>query len=125
MKRYHQRNPRRGEIWLAIDRDEKHNGEKSKRIYKDSVQGGTRTCIIVSNNTGNQYSPNVEVVYTTTQKKANLPTHFDVYSTPKPSTVLCEEIDTISKKDLKNCFGSLNPFEIDQLNKCLKISIGV
>lgn len=118
-------NPRRGEVWLAVDRNQKHNGKESEREYEDNVQGGTRTCIVVSNNTGNAHSPNVEVVYTTTKEKADLPTHFTTNATPEPSTVLCEEITTISKKNLTRYYGKLGAVELEQLNKCLKISLNL
>ena len=118
-------NPRRGEVWLAIDRNEKHNGKESEREYENSVQAGTRTCIVVSNNTGNTHSPNVEVVYTTTKEKADLPTHFVTKTTPEPSIVLCEEIMTVSKKDLTKYYGKLGTVETEQLDKCLKVSLGL
>lgn len=99
--------PLRGEIWLAVDRDKKHNGKESEREFDDHVQAGTRTCIIVSNNTGNMHSPNVEVVYTTTKQKTQLPTHFFTESTPEPSTVQCEAVDTVSRKTSQNIMGRL------------------
>ncbi len=117
--------PLRGEIWLAVDRDKKHNGKESEREFDDHVQAGTRTCIIVSNNTGNMHSPNVEVVYTTTKQKAQLPTHFFTESTPEPSTVQCEAVDTVSKKDLTKYYGSLTQSEIKELNKCLRVSLNL
>lgn len=118
-------NPRRNEVWLAVDRNQKHNGKESEREYEDNVQGGTRTCIVVSNNTGNTHSPNVEVVFTTTKEKADLPTHFTTTATPEPSIVLCEEIMTVSKKDLTRYYGKLNSTEKAQLDECLKISLGL
>lgn len=117
-----QKEPRRGEIWLAIDRDDKDDG---KQKFDSSVQGGTRTCVIVSNNDGNTFSSVVEVVYTTTKNKTNLPTHFKVDSTPEPSTVLCEQIMTIPKKDLKKYYGTLFADEIPKLDRCLKVSLGL
>lgn len=117
--------PQRGEIWLAVDRDEDHNGKKSERRYENSVQAGTRTCIVVSNDTGNMHAPVVEVVYTTTKQKNNLPTHFLTDSTPELSTVLCEEIMTVPKKDLIKYYGALTMKEKSRLNKCLKISLGL
>lgn len=117
--------PRRCEIWLVIDRDEKHNGKESERTYENSIQGGTRTCIVVSNDTGNTHSPNVEVVYTTTKDKNNLPTHFMTNSTPEPSTVLCEEIMTVPKTNLTKYYGTLTMKEKCMLDKCLKVSIGL
>lgn len=119
------KNPRRGEIWLVIDRNEKHNGKEFEREFENSVQGGTRTCVIVSNNTGNMQSPNVEIVYTTTKKKSELPTHFFTESTPKPSTVQCEAVMTVSKNNLVKYYGTLTREEMSRLDKCLKISLGI
>lgn len=118
-------NPRRGEIWLAVDKNKKHNGNINEREYHNHEQGGTRTCVIVSNNTGNVYSPNVEIVYTTTKDKADLPTHFMAESTPELSTVLCEGVDTISKRNLVKCYGELDTAEMEKLNECLRISLGL
>lgn len=114
--------PKRGEIWIVVDKNEKHN---KKEGFDDSIQGGTRFCIVVSNNKGNHHSPVVEIVYTTTQSKNDLPTHFFTMSTPKPSTVLCEQIMTVAKKDLTRHYGTLDKSEISELNKCLKISLGL
>ena len=115
--------PRWGEVWLVVDRNQKHNGTDQE--YENSIQGGTRTCVVVSNNTGNRYSPNVEIVYTTTREKADLPTHFLTISTPEPSTVLCEEIMTVPKKDLTKFYGALSTAEQKDLKQCLKISLGL
>lgn len=114
--------PRRCDIWLVVDRDEKV-GDKETREYESSVQKGTRLCVIVSNDTGNTCAPIVEVVYTTTKKKNKMPTHFLATSTPEPSTVLCEQVMTVSKKDLIRYYGTLNMKEKSQLNKCLKVSL--
>lgn len=117
--------PMRGEIWYIEDKDKKHDADAKNRSFENSLQGGTRYCIIVSNNTGNRYSPVVEVVYTTTKKKQNLPTHFSTYSTPKQSTVLCEQIMTVSKSDLLRYYGKLSPEEISELDECLRVSLGL
>lgn len=117
--------PKRGEVWLAVDRNKDHNGRDEDRKFDDNVTGGTRTCIIISNNKGNTHSPNVECVFTTKQDKAKLPTHFMTYTTPVPSTVLCEEIHTVSKKDLVQYYGILTKQEVEELDECLKISIGL
>lgn len=116
------KSPKRGEIWRVIDRNKKHNEDKT---FENSVQGGTRFCIIVSNDIGNKHAPVVEVVYTTTRQKHNLPTHFLANSTPEPSTVLCEQVMTVAKRDLTEYFGALTANETSQLNKCLRISLGL
>lgn len=117
--------PRRGEIWHIVDRDETHNGREQNKTFKNSVQGGTRFCIVVSNNTINSKSSEVEVVYTTTKKKNKLPTHFITRSTPETSVVLCEQVTTVAKKDLTDCYGILTMNEKIQLDKCLAISVGL
>lgn len=121
-KRFH-RDYQRGTIWLVVDKNKNHNGWTKK--FENHVQGGTRTAIIVSNNVGNTYSPNVEVVYTTTAPKPDLPTHFQTTSTPQRSTVQCEAVMTVAKKDLLVCYGALKPEEIPTLNHCLKVSLGL
>lgn len=120
---YAVRAPRRGEVWLAVDRDKNHNGKEKDRVFEDNVQGGTRTCIIVSNNRGNTHSPNVEVVFTTKQDKAKLPTHFITNTTPVPSTVLCEAPAPVPKRDLIQYYGKIPKSEEEELNRCLKIAL--
>lgn len=117
--------PHRGEIWLAIDRNKKHNGKKSEQNYNSSVQGGTRLCVVVSNDESNRLAPVVEIVYVTTKRKKELSTHLMINSTPEPSTVLCEQIMTIPKKNLIKYYGRLTSAEKNRLNRCLKISLGL
>lgn len=115
--------PLRGEVWLVVDRKRDHNGKDEDRKFENNLTGGTRPCIVVSNNKGNMHSPNVEVVYTTKQDKAKLPTHFMTYATPVPSMVLCEEIHSVPKKNLTQYYDALSKQELEELNECLKISL--
>ena len=89
-----------------------------------SVQSGERFCIVVSNNTGNIYSPTVMVVPCTTKKKHNLPTHFDIML-DKNSTVLCENILTIDKTQIERYYGRLSAEELTELNRRLIIALGL
>ena len=89
-----------------------------------SVQSGGRFCIVVSNNTGNIYSPTVMVVPCTTKKKHNLPTHFDIML-DKNSTVLCESILTIDKTQMERYYGRLSAEELTELNRRLIIALGL
>ena len=89
-----------------------------------SVQSGGRFCIVVSNNTGNLYSPTVMVVPCTTKKKHNLPTHFDIML-DKNSTVLCESILTIDKTQIERYYGRLSAEELTELNRRLIIALGL
>ena len=47
----------------------------TKGAYTGSEQNGGRPGVIVSNDVGNKHSPNVEVVFLTSQEKNPLPTH--------------------------------------------------
>ena len=89
-----------------------------------SVQCGGRYCIVVSNNTGNIYSPTIMVVPCTTKKKHSLPTHFDI-ELDKPSTALCESIITVDKSQVEGFYGKLSAEELTKLNNCLIISLGL
>lgn len=122
---YARQEPRRGDIWLIVDRNAKHDARTQGRAFADSITGGTRTGIVVSNKQCNMFSPNVEVVFTTTQQKKGLPTHFMTESTPEPSTVLCEEIDTVPKRNLIKYYGTITEEETEKLDRCLRISLGL
>lgn len=88
-------------------------------------QHGGRPGVIVSNNTGNIHSENVLVVYTTTQPKADLPTHVTINSIGKESTVLCEQIHTLSTKKILKYYGHVTPEEMKAIDKALIVSTGV
>lgn len=118
--------PHRNEIWMAVDYDKKHNYKKEAKDleYNNSVQRGTRLCIVVSNDEINNHGSTVEIVYVTTKRKNELPTHFITESTPRLSTVLCEQIITVPKRKLIKYYGELyTQKEIDILNNCLAVSI--
>lgn len=89
-----------------------------------SEQGGLRPVVIVQNDVGNKYAPTTIAVPLTTQSKAKLPTHCKVYFT-KPSLALCEQVKVLDKSRLKECAGRLTQEEMKQVDKALKISLGV
>ena len=90
-----------------------------------SEQAGGRPAVIVSNNKGNRFSPVVEVVYLTTQKKTGLPTHVEITSSPKPSTAICEQVSTVSKERKGEFIGHATAEEMARIGKALKISLGL
>lgn len=87
-----------------------------------SEQGGTRPCVIISNNVGNQFSPCVTVALITSkvESKPNLPTHLELnagnFGLAKKSIVLCEQIRTIDKMRLIQKLGSLDFLTLSALN---------
>ena len=60
---------------------------------------------MVSNNKNNENSNVVEVVYMTTQPKTDLPTHVTVRSTGRISTVLCEQVYSVSTERVGTYIG--------------------
>lgn len=90
-----------------------------------SEQRADRPAVIVSNNVNNKHSGVYEIVYMTTQPKTDLPTHFITQSALRPSTVLCEQINSIYEKRIGEWIGTLTPEEMKALDQCLAISIDI
>lgn len=95
-----------------------------------SEQGGIRPVVIVQNDVGNRYSPTTIVCpITSVMTKKPLPTHI----TLKPfdcglreiSVVLAEHLRTIDKRRLKDLLGIVPPAKMKEIDKALKISLGV
>lgn len=91
-----------------------------------SEQESRRPAVIVSNDTGNENSTCVEIVYLTTQKKdkAYLPTHVSVVARAK-STAMCEQIFTVSKERLGEYVRSCTEKEMKAIDKALAVSLGL
>lgn len=90
-----------------------------------SEQAGGRPAVIVSNNIGNICSTIVEIVYLTTRKKHSLPTHVPINSITRPSTALCEQIQTVCKDRFGMYIGTVSAREMEKIDKALLISLGL
>ena len=95
-----------------------------------SEQGGKRPVLIVQNNIGNLYSPTVIVAAMTgkVRRKAKLPTHYIVNGyggLGEESIILLEQIRTIDKRRLKKYIGQIRPEDMERVNRCLKVSLGI
>lgn len=90
-----------------------------------SEQRAGRPAIIVSNDMNNNYSGTVEVVYLTTQPKADLPTHVTIRSTGRLSTALCEQITSVSKDRLGERIGELTGDEMQRIDIALAVSLAI
>lgn len=95
-----------------------------------SEQGGIRPAVIVQNDVGNKYSPCTIVCPITSKIKNDyLPTHLKVGvddGLKKESIILCEQVQTIDKERIKECFGKIeNQNIINELNKKLLVSLGI
>lgn len=105
----------RGEIYYI----ENHNQLGGALI------AGNRPAIIVSNDKNNEYSPFVEVVCLTGTYKFDLPTHVTINSTGKPSTALCEQVQSIDKRDIGSFVGRCTAEEMNLIDIALQISLGI
>ena len=105
---------KRGDIYM-IDLGKLHNG---------SIQDGYRPCVIIQNDVGNIYSPCIIVVPLTSRNKKSMPTHVKdgLYFESK---VLCEQIQTRSKSEIRSYICHLSDEKMNEINKALAISIGI
>lgn len=97
------------------------------RDYRQTIgseQDAVRPAVIVSNDKANLFAPVVEVVFLTTQEKKPLPTHTTVLC-KVPSTALCEQITTISKERITEYIRTCTKTEIQAIDRCIKISLGI
>ena len=117
---------------MALIRSYKSTIERGDIIYVESTyqnegseQRAGRPAIIVSNNVANKNSPVVEVVYLTTQNKNDQPTHVEIRSGTKPSTALCEQIDSVAKTRLGDYMATCSEAEMRSIDVALAISLGL
>ena len=96
-----------------------------KSLCVGSEQWGGRPGIVVSNEENNMNSGTVEVVYCTTRFKPVLPTHTIVHSTPRDSTVLCEQVTTVSVERIGSYIGHCTEEEMREIRNCILISLGL
>ena len=106
---------KRGEIYYITN---------TNRGEGNEIQGN-RPAVIVSNDTLNKTSGVVEIVYTTAQPKKDQPTHVLTRNTPRPSTILCEQVHTVSTSKVCNKIGELTEQELAAVDTALAISLGL
>ena len=101
-------------------------------FYADLCQGigseesGCRPVLIVQNDVGNKHSPTIIVIPLSTAKKKKLPVHIKINDVmPKTSIALAEQIRTIDKSRLREYMGTLDNSKMNEIDKVLRISIGV
>lgn len=107
---------RRGEIYYI---------ENGKNFDVGDEKCSARPAIIVSNNKCNMFSKFVNIVYLTTQEKTDLPTHVDIYSTGRKSTVLCEQVHSISTERIGDYVATCTDNEMQMINIALAVSLGL
>lgn len=90
-----------------------------------SEQWSGRPGVIVSNDTNNIHSDTVEVVFCTTRVKTPLPTHVLIRGTPHISTVLCEQVMTVSVERIGNYIGKCSDAEMKEIDLSIMVSLGL
>ncbi len=110
---------RRGQIYLA-------NLEPNI----GSEQGGIRPVLIIQNNKGNKHSGTTIAAPITTKRIPNrLPVHVYTFAgnsgLPQNSSVMLEQIRVLDKSRLTDYVGRLNDFTMDEVDRALKISVGL
>lgn len=90
-----------------------------------SVQQPGRPGIVVSNDLNNSKSNTFEIIYLTTAPKKDLSTHCTIRSAIEISTALCEQITTVSNEQIKEYIGSCTKAEMEQVDACIAISLGL
>lgn len=91
-----------------------------------SEQGGLRPVLIIQNDVGNKHAPTTIIApLTTSATKAKLPTHVTLSRNCVNSLCLLEQIRTIDKSRIKSYMATLEPREMEAINKALKISLGI
>lgn len=84
-----------------------------------------RPAIVVSCNANNKHCETVEIVYLTTQPKADLPTHVMIRSAKFQSTALCEQVTTVSTSRLGDHYGSCTREEMEEVDAAIMVSLGL
>ena len=97
----------------------------SRNIEKCSIEAYSRPYLIVSNDVGNYHSDIVlGVPLTSKLKKLTQPTHYRI--SYHDSVVLCEQIKTLSQENINTDVNyHLSDDEMKEVEKCLKISLGM
>ncbi|HBT64629.1 MAG TPA: PemK family transcriptional regulator [Ruminococcaceae bacterium] len=108
-----------------------HSEPKRNEIYianlpkvGGSIQYGLRPVVIVQNDTGNSFSSTVIIAPITSRIKPKLPTHAAIDTDTgihTGSIILCEQIRTINKINLRRRIGQIEKHaDIQRLNRALR-----
>lgn len=123
----------RGDVyWVAAEQKTNHGGEYAGKGQNEkfgkkphsSLIRGTRPAVIVSNDELNANSNVVEVAFLTRAPKGQLKSHA-VVMLNAPSTVLCEQVQSVSVDKLGSYIGHLSDIEMSGVDSALRYSLGI
>lgn len=107
-----------------IKRGEIYYIDLSNIDYVDShIAGKIRPGLIVQNNIGNLNSPNVIVALLTTAEKKDYPFQYKTNATGRSSTIMFDQLLTLSKLAVKEKITELTPQQIYESDKALMNSL--
>lgn len=112
--------PKRGDLYLL-----------DWNPARGSEQAGRRPSLVVSNDTGNRFSPTVVVAAVTSRPpRRTYPVTVSVPTTAatgldRDSIVLCAQLITISKERLQRHIGALPPDLMRQVDDALRAALGL
>lgn len=104
---------------------EKYSTSHEGGATNGSEQFADRPAVVVSNDENNMYSGVIEVVYLTTAPKTDLQTHVTIRSTGRTSTVLCEQVTSVSVDRVNNYIGQVSEQEMKNIDIALMISLAI
>lgn len=90
-----------------------------------SEQRAGRPAVVVSSDKGVKSSPNVSIVYLTTEPKPSMLVHADINSARKPSVALCEQVFTVSKNRIGDYEGAVTPGEMLDIERGIAEALGI
>lgn len=106
--------PKRGEVWW-VSFDSSIAGEIKK----------TRPAIIISNDIANKHLNRVQVIPLTTKADQLYPSEAFILVDKKKAKAKADQIATISKQRLQNKISNLNPTELNEVERAIKIQLGL
>lgn len=106
--------PKRGEIyWVNLD------PTVGSEIQK------TRPALVISNNSGNEFSSRVIVAPITSSAARIFPFQVAIELNGKPRKILLDQIRTVDKTRLKNKLSAVDKSILDSVDKAIKISLAL
>lgn len=102
----------RGEIYMV------------ETFGKGYVHNGFHPAVIIQNDIGNRYSPLTKVASICSKSNKDIITHMNI-ELLFSSTIMCEQIHTIDKSQLKHKVGQLTNIQIEELDDKLQKSLGI
>ena len=97
---------------------------------KGSEQAGIRPVLVIQNDVGNEYAPTVIIAPFTTRLfskryPTNVPAPKGTAGLKEDSTVLLSQIRTLDKSRLERKTGHLVPSIMTEVDKAIKVSLGL